>query len=135
MIFVDTGYFLAVLNPRDRLFERAQRWSETIREPLITTQFVLVELLNSFSDPVDRPKAHAAVVDVLASKSWEVVEASAEWFLEGLATYNTRNDKSWSLTDCISFLVMQKRNLRQALAFDHHFEQAGYEALLRRDPT
>lgn len=42
--------------------------------------------------------------------------------------------KHWSLTDCISFVVMQQRGIRQALTFDRHFEQAGYEALLRRDP-
>jgi uncharacterized protein len=43
-------------------------------------------------------------------------------------------DKSWSLTDCISFAVMNDRGITRAMAYDHHFEQAGFEALLRRDP-
>jgi len=37
MIFVDTGYLLAVLNPRDGLFARAQQWAATVNEPLVTT--------------------------------------------------------------------------------------------------
>ncbi len=43
-------------------------------------------------------------------------------------------DQEWSLTDCISFIVMQQRGISPALTYDHHFEQAGFEALLRRDP-
>ena len=45
-----------------------------------------------------------------------------------------RPDKEWSLTDCISFVLMRERSVHEALAYDHHFEQAGFVALLRRDP-
>jgi predicted nucleic acid-binding protein len=40
----------------------------------------------------------------------------------------------WSLTDWISFVVLHERGLLRALAHDHQFERAGFEALLRRDP-
>jgi predicted nucleic acid-binding protein len=53
---------------------------------------------------------------------------------EGLTLYRARPDKSWSLTDCVSFTLMTDRQITRALAYDHHFEQAGFEALLRRDP-
>jgi predicted nucleic acid-binding protein len=38
-------------------------------------------------------------------------------------------DKNWSFTDCISFIVMEQEGLIDALTGDHHFEQAGFNAL------
>jgi predicted nucleic acid-binding protein len=134
MIFVDTGYLLAVLNPRDGLFERAQLWAVSIHEPLITTEYVVWEMVNSLSAPADRPKANAAVAEIHSSSSWELVYATPELLSEGILLHQRRADKHWSLTDCISFLIMEQRGIHRALAFDHHFEQAGFEALLRRDP-
>ena len=52
-------------------------------------------------------------------------------FARGFDLYARRPDKSWSLTDCISFVVMTDRGLTEALTGDHHFEQAGFRALLR----
>jgi len=45
--------------------------------------------------------------------------------------YQRRPDKNWSLTDCISFVVMQDHGITEALTGDHHFEQAGFVALLK----
>ena len=135
MIFVDTGYLLAVLNPRDELFQRAQDWALTVREPLITTEYVLCELVNSLSTPIDRPKSHSAIAEIQASTSWELISANKPLFSEGLLLHQQREDKHWSLTDCLSFVVMQQRKLSAALTFDRHFEQAGFDALLRREPS
>jgi hypothetical protein len=66
MIFVDTGYLLAVLNPADELFARSQRWATAIEERLITTEHVLWELVNSLSDPVDRIGCLAYFTPLLA---------------------------------------------------------------------
>jgi predicted nucleic acid-binding protein len=134
VIYVDTGYLLALLNPGDELFERAQRWVTAVHEPLMTTEYVLWELVNSLSDPIDRPKVHAAVAEIRSSPDWILLPASQALFSAGLAFHQARPDKRWSLTDCISFLVMQQQSLPRALAFDRHFEQAGFVALLRRDP-
>lgn len=134
MIFVDTGYLLATLNPRDELFARAQHWARSVREPLITTEYVLCEMVNFLSAPHDRNKAHAAVSEILSSGFWEVVHANRAIFSQGLLLHKERNDKYWSLTDCISFVVMHQRKITPTLAFDLHFEQAGFQALLRHDP-
>ena len=47
---------------------------------------------------------------------------------EGLGLYESRPDKEWSLTDCISFVVMKKEGIVEALTEDRHFEQAGFVA-------
>lgn len=65
---------------------------------------------------------------------YEVIPVSESSFLGGLDLHTRRNDKNWSLTDCISFHLMQTRGIRQALAFDQHFDQAGFDPLLRRRP-
>lgn len=134
MIFVDTGYLLAVLSPGDELFERAQRWAAAVDERLITTEYVLLELVNAMSDPADRAKAHAAVAEIRASTGWELIEGSRELFSDALLLHEQRPDKHWSLTDCASISVMQQHTVSRALAHDRHFEQAGFEALLRREP-
>jgi predicted nucleic acid-binding protein len=91
-------------------------------------------MVNTLSNRLDRPKAHAAVAEVLSSGAWELIYATPQLFSEGLSLHGQRQDKDWSLTDCISFIVMRQRGLQQALAYDQHFEQAGFDALLRRDP-
>jgi len=134
MIFVDTSFLLAVLNPRDTLHSCAQAWAALIAESLLVTEYVVWEMVNSLSLPVDRPKVHLAVQEIQTASDWEWVPASNPLFVAGMQLHRERGDKSWSLTDCISFQVMRQRNIRRALTYDHHFEQAGYEALLRRDP-
>jgi hypothetical protein len=52
-------------------------------------------------------------------------------FSHGIELYDERGDKAWSRTDCISFVVMHDLDLRDALTADHHFEQAGFVALLK----
>jgi predicted nucleic acid-binding protein len=47
-----------------------------------------------------------------------------------IVLYDQRPDKAWSLTDCISFTIMQDYGLRDALTGDHHFEQAGFNMLM-----
>ncbi|HVW38544.1 MAG TPA: PIN domain-containing protein [Pirellulales bacterium] len=134
MILLDTSYVLAAVNPRDALHDRAVAWSNVIAEPLLVTEYVLWESVNYLSSPVDRPKAHAVADQLRSSAGIGFVEASQELLNEGLRMHAGRPDKAWSLTDCISIVLMEERSITRALAYDHHFEQAGFEALLRRDP-
>ena len=98
-------------------------------------EYVLWETVNAFSHPADRSKAHALLALVRAEPDYEVVPAGEALFEAGLALHRARPDKGWSLTDCVSFLVMQERGIRQALAYDQDFEQAGFMALLRSEPA
>lgn len=135
MILVDTSFVIAVLDPRDQLHARAVAWSTVLDESLIITEQVIWECLNYFSSPVERQKIQTAVVQFQTDPAFVVVWTSRKLFNEGLKIYEAVSDKSWSFTDCISFAIMQQRNLRCALTYDRHFEQAGFDALLRRDPA
>ena len=76
MIFVDTGFFLALFNPKDELHVRAERWAEAVLEPLLVTEYVLWECVNTLSLPEDRPTAHHLLEHVRAASGFEVIEAS-----------------------------------------------------------
>lgn len=56
--------------------------------------------------------------------------ASRALLEEGISLYAARPDKDWSVTDCISFVVMRDEGMTHALTGDRHFEQAGFKALL-----
>jgi predicted nucleic acid-binding protein len=133
LIFVDTSYLIALVRPQDQLHKRALAWAERCTS-LLVTEHVLWEVYNSFSKAHLRSLAAIIVPKVLRSSEVEVAWASFDYFSQGRRLFEETSDKDWSLTDCISFLVMRERGIREALTFDHHFEQAGFVALLRHDP-
>ena len=67
----------------------------------------------------------------MASPFIRIIPADEELFQAGFDYFEARPDKGWSLTDCISFVVMEREQLTEALTGDHHFEQAGFTALLK----
>ena len=71
------------------------------------------------------------LVNLHANPANHVIPTSDELFEKGVTLYDARPDKRWSLTDCISFVVMGERGIREALTGDHHDEQAGFTALLK----
>lgn len=131
-IFADTGYWAALLNPRDDLHDTALLASNQLgRVRLLTTEMVLDELLAVLSKPPVRTTAVGAVKAILSNPNVEVVPQTSLQFRDALRLYADRSDKAWSLTDCASFVLMQDRSVRESLAHDEHFEQAGFVALLR----
>jgi len=70
------------------------------------------------------------VDDLRTDPDTVIVPPSPRLFEQGIDRYNGRSDKEWSLTDCISFVVMEQHDIEEALTGDHHFEQAGFRALL-----
>jgi predicted nucleic acid-binding protein len=61
----------------------------------------------------------------------KIVQLTRQLFDQAFAEYKKNQDKEWGLIDCVSFVVMRQEGIQQALTFDHHFEQAGFQALLR----
>ncbi len=64
------------------------------------------------------------------SQGARVVFVDQDTYDRGWQLHRERSDKTWSLVDCISFVVMQDLRLTEALTADHHFEQAGFVKLL-----
>ncbi len=130
MKFADTSYFIGLLNPRDQLHEQALALSRNLDSKILTTRWVLLELANAMSSPPDREVFINFLRKVINTGIIEIVPANEDWFTIGLDFYRRRSDKEWSLTDCISFVVMQEHGLTKAMTADHHFAQAGFRVLL-----
>jgi predicted nucleic acid-binding protein len=128
--FADTFYFLALLNERDAAHKRAVAASRMDGLALTTTEFVLIELADALCKPQQRDEVLALCNVVETDPAFRLVRASSELIQRGRKLYRERADKEWPLTDCISFVVMQDQGLSEALTADHHFEQAGFKALL-----
>ena len=130
-VFADSFYFFAILNSRDPAHFRAMEFSRTRDEPIATTDWVLTELADGLATTSGRKAFRRVVDDLEADRANLIVSANAELFEKGIELYDSRSDKQWSLTDCISFVVMSEEGIYEALTGDHHFEQAGFVALLK----
>jgi predicted nucleic acid-binding protein len=130
-VFADTFFFLAILNRADLSHQRAVTFSRHARQLRITTDWVITELADGLSRVGDRERFMDLYRHIQTSPAIRVVPASRELLEEALALYAARTDKDWSLTDCVSFVVMRDEGITQALTGDQHFEQAGFTALLK----
>ncbi len=133
-LFADTVYWIALLNTRDELHSTAKSVTQKyLQNKIITTDAVLIEILNQFSSYGEywRNVAITAVQKILNERSIEVIPQTRELFLEGISFYTTRLDKGYSLVDCISMVVMNDRKIDIALTSDRYFQQEGFTILLR----
>lgn len=136
-VFLDSAYAIALSAPKDEHHQLALALAESIEAEgtqLITTRAVIVEIGDALSSSQHRQ----AAIKLLASferdpEFIEVVPISEQLYAKAFELYRTRPDKEWGMTDCISFIVMQERNMMEALTTDKHFQQAGFRALLRKD--
>jgi predicted nucleic acid-binding protein len=112
-VFADAGYWIAVLNPNDALHSKATQASATLaRTRVITTELVLSEVLNAFARKGELARMGAcALIDKMRSNpNVEIVPMTSNAFRQALERYRRRADKTWGLTDCASFLIMEEGN-------------------------
>ena len=129
--FADTSFYIAFVNPNDASHETAMDFVQHFRGRLVTTEYVLIEVGNWLARSGDRRVFLNLLRDLQADPDTTVLAGAHTLFEAGLTLYSRRLDKDWSLTDCISFVVMRQYGMTQALTGHHHFEQAGFTALLR----
>ena len=131
IVFADSFYYFALLSKDDGLHARAVDFSRTFRGRVVTTDWVLTEIADGLAAPNKRHGFVALREKLQQDENVLIVPATTDLFERGCIHYQRRADKDWPLTDCISFLVMQEHGITEALTGDHHFEQAGFVALLK----
>lgn len=130
-IFVDTLFIVALINKRDQYHQIALNLAKQYENyPLITTDAIFLESGNKLSANY-RNEAVELIEQFLASDEIDVIRLTPELFDESLRLYKQYQDKSWGLVDYFSFVVMKQNKVNQALTFDQHFTQAGFQALMR----
>ena len=131
-IFADSSYWIGLVNPRDQIHQKVMKITQELSSVrLLTTEMVLVELLNSFSDSPFRRAVAGMVLKLRNDRNVRIVPQTSQQFESALRRYKQAADKSWSLTDCTSFEVMEAEQIQAALTHDQHFAQAGFVTLLR----
>src|SRR5262249_31928282 len=127
-IFADTAYWIALVVKQDQHHERAQAWTQRITGRIITTSAVLLETANALARPGWRATAVALVEHLKKRADVEIIPLLPTLWERGWDLYRNRTDKACSLTDCISFLVMQDNGISDALTSDEHFRQVKFRA-------
>ena len=131
-VFLDTGYLIALETSDDQNHLAARRhWRPFSRRlpPLVTTSLVFVEVVTFFNAKGWHSKAVEIGEMLLESPAVTLVQVDEPRLLAAWDYLRQHADKSYSVADCASFLLMHERGIEQALAFDHHFTQAGFRKL------
>ncbi len=133
LTFVDASGWIALVNANDTLHHQSVRlFEQRLNEGrgFVTSSVVLLEVGNWLSPVPLRRLASGLVERIEHSTRIQVVELTPELYRKGWQLYRERLDKDWGVIDCISFTIMQERNIVEALTGDRHFQQAGFVALL-----
>ena len=130
-VFADAFYFVGLLNRADQHHARVVAAARQLRDELLTTEWVLAEFADALAESASRRLVPRFVHELEHDSKVKIVRASTDLFRRGLQLYEERPDKDWSLTDCISFVVMTDEGIHEALTGDQHFDQAGFKALLK----
>ncbi|MDX2241039.1 MAG: PIN domain-containing protein [Leptolyngbyaceae cyanobacterium bins.302] len=130
-LFLDTAFIQALLNPRDDYHNQAKQLFPRIRaaSEVWITEAIFAEVGNALS-AFNRNGAFQFIQQCYRTDNIKIVSVDTELLMQALALYQSRPDKTWGLTDCISFVVMQQQNLTDAVTSDRHFVQAGFRALM-----
>lgn len=132
-VFADTAYWIALISPGDQLNRKATQVTKTLTNAqFFTTDEILIELLTFCAGrgAAMRAAGTKAVRAILTDPALIVLPQSRKTFLNGVKLYEQRQDKKYSLTDCISMNAMKEKRVKHILTGDGHFTQEGFTTLL-----
>jgi uncharacterized protein len=132
-IFVDTSGWIGLINKSDEIYQKASEVYQLKRDKgytFLTHRGILLETGNSLSSIRLRESVIGLKKKLDNSDLVETVEITDEFYESGWELFAERLDKDWGVVDCISFVVMERFGITEALTTDKHFEQAGFIKLL-----
>jgi uncharacterized protein len=124
-VFVDTGAWFAYFVRRDPDHPAAMDWIRQNRQPLVTTDYVIDELLTLLKIRESHRVAAAAGEALLQQNVTRVDRITETDFGAAWEVFRQYRDKGWSFTDCTSKVIMEGLGITHAFAFDTHFEEFG----------
>jgi len=133
-VFLDTAYAIALSSLNDRFHQRPVELADELKPAgtrLVTTRAILLEIGNALSKQRHRRAAVSLLESLEVDPKVEIIPLSEQLYTRASQLYRERPDKEWALTDCASFIVMDDRGINEALTTDEHFQQAGFQALMR----
>lgn len=122
--FGDTSYWLALELKDDQNHQLADNhWQHLIKTTftIVITSYIFDETVTYLNSRNHHEKAVEVGENLLLSSKVELIQVDENLFLEGWAMFQKYQDKRYLLTDCISFVVMKRKDLKTALTFDKHF--------------
>jgi uncharacterized protein len=133
-LLIDTAFVQALLNRKDQYHAKARQFAPRLRAAteVWITETILVEIGNALGS-YNRSAAASFIEQAYRTPNMHVVSVDSDLLQRALRLYRDRQDKTWGLTDCISFTVMAEQQVTDAVTADEHFRQAGYRALLLED--
>ena len=133
-VFLDTAYAIALSVPNDLFHKQAIFLADQLEAAgtrLVTTRAVMLEIGNALSKLRYRRAAVRLLQSLELDPSVKVIPLSEPLYERAFTLYRGRLDKEWGLIDCVSFVVMQDHGIVAALTTDEHFQQMGFQVLLR----
>jgi hypothetical protein len=126
-VFVDTSFIVALVNQRDQYHDQALALADQYDgRHLIVTDAILLEIGNALARGY-KAEAIQVIEELTSSEDVEIIGLNGELWHRAFALYKARQDKTWGLVDCVSFIVMQDQAIYLTLTFDQHFAQAGFQ--------
>ncbi|MBN2441843.1 MAG: type II toxin-antitoxin system VapC family toxin [Spirochaetales bacterium] len=132
VIFIDTGYWLALLNKKDNNHESARSKIETLKQSkIVISDFIIFETITFLNSSLKKHSLAMLFMDFIQSlENLEIIEVNSDIKITALELFKKYNDKDFSFTDCVSFAIMEEYNIADVFTFDKHFVQMGFHILI-----
>lgn len=124
--FVDTSAWVALIDQTDQHHKVADEFYHHFKQPFLTTNFIINETITLLRNKLSHELAAEAAHGLYGEKVAKLIRITTETERDALKLFEKYNDKTFSFTDCTSFVVMQNMDIKQAFTFDKHFQQMGF---------